>query len=71
MAVQTLHLKTSEQVMTKVMDFLNRLSKQGADIEIIDNKVYEYEKNLIDQSLRDIEEGRTYSIEEVEKRLSL
>ncbi len=32
-------------------------------------KEYIYEKRLIDQSLKDIKEGKTYSIDEVESEL--
>jgi hypothetical protein len=67
--MQTLHIKTNEQVITKIRDFIDDLSKQGAEIEVLDNKIYDYEKQLIDRSLKDIEEGKTYSIDDVEKEL--
>ena len=38
-------------------------------MEVLDNKRYNYEKRLIDQSLKDIKEGNTYSIDEVENEL--
>ncbi len=64
--MQTLHVKTNEQVMTKILDFINDLSRNGDEIEVLDNKEYTYEKRLIDQSLEDIKEGKTYSIDEIE-----
>ena len=67
--MQTLHIKTNEQVITKMLDFIDGLSKQGAEIEVLDDKIYDYEKQLIDRSLKDIEEGKTYSIDDVEKEL--
>jgi hypothetical protein len=67
--MQTLHIKTNEQVITKILDFIENLSKQGAEIEVLDNKIYDYEKQLIDRSLKDIEEGKTYAIDDVEKEL--
>ncbi len=67
--MQTLHIKTNEQVMTKILDFINNLSRQGDEIEVLENQIYSYEKHQIDQALQDIEEGKTYSLDEVEKEL--
>ena len=67
--MQTLRIKTNEQVMTKILDFIDNLSKQGDEIEVLDNQIYAYEKQQIDQALKDIEDGKTYSIDEVEKEL--
>jgi hypothetical protein len=67
--MQTLHIKTNEQVMTKILDFIDNLSRQGAEIEVLENQIYDYEKQQIDQALQDIEEGKTYSLDEVEKEL--
>lgn len=65
----TLHVRTNEQVMTKILTFIDSLSRKGEKIEVLDNKIYAYEKKHIDQALKDISEGKTYSIEEVEKEL--
>jgi hypothetical protein len=67
--MQTLRIKTNEQVMMKILDFIDNLSKQGDEIEVLDNQIYAYEKQQIDQALKDIEDGKTYSIDEVEKEL--
>ncbi|NIM16345.1 MAG: hypothetical protein GTO45_30480 [Candidatus Aminicenantes bacterium] len=67
--MQTLHVKTNEKVMTKILDFINTLSRQGDEIEVLDDKIYAYEKQQIDQSLQDIKEGKVYDIEEVEREL--
>lgn len=65
----TLHVKTNEKVMTKILTFLDTLSRKGDEIEVLDNNIYAYEKRYIDQSLEDIREGRTYSIADVEREL--
>lgn len=65
----TLHVKTNEQVMTKILTYLDSLSRKGDEIEVLDNKIYAYEKKHIDQALKDIREGRIYSIDEVEREL--
>ncbi len=67
--MQTLVVKTNDPVMTKILGFIEILSREGAQIEILDDHGYTYEKRLIDQSLADIEEGKTYSFEEVENEL--
>ena len=67
--MQTLCIQSNEQVMTRILDFIANLSKQGDDIEILDNQIYAYEKQKIDRALQDIEEGKTYSLDEVEKEL--
>jgi len=65
----TLHVKTNEQVMTKILTFLDTLSRKGDEIEVLDDNIYAYEKRYIDQALEDIREGRTYSIDDVEREL--
>lgn len=67
--MQTLHIQSNEQVMTRIVDFIDDLSRQGAEIEVIDDQLYVYEKHKIDQALQDIEEGKVYSVYEVEKEL--
>ena len=67
--MQTLHIKTNEQVMTKILDFIDNLSREGDEIEVLDNQIYAYEKQQIDRALKDIEDGKTYSIDDVEKEL--
>jgi hypothetical protein len=55
--------------MTKILTYLDSLSRKGDEIEVLNNKIYAYEKKHIDQALKDIREGRTYSIDEVEREL--
>ena len=67
--MQTLHLKTDEQVMTRILSFLDTLSKEGAEIDVLDNLSYKYEKIYIDKSIEDIKTGAVRSFEEVEAEL--
>ena len=64
-----IHVKTDEQAMTRILGFIDTLSKEGANVELLDNKIYAYEKKQIDRSLKDIEEGKIYTIDEVEREL--
>ncbi len=64
-----LHVKTDEQAMNKILGFIDTLSRDGAKIEVLDDKIYAFEKTHIDRALKDIEEGKIYSIDEVEQEL--
>ncbi len=65
----TLHLQASESVSEKILSFLESLSKQGEKIEIIDDAVYKFEKEGILKGLQQIEEGKTYTSDELLKEL--
>ena len=64
-----IHVKTDEQAMTRLLGFIDTLSRDGANIELLDDKIYTYEKTHIDRALKDIEEGKVYPIDEVEREL--
>jgi len=65
----TLHLQASESVSEKILSFLESLTKQGEKIEIIDDTVYKFEKEGILKGLQQIEEGKTYTSDELLKEL--
>ena len=65
----TIHLQASESVSEKILSFLESLSKQGEKIEIIDDAVYKFEKEGILKGLQQIEEGKTYTSDELLKEL--
>ncbi|MCP5050693.1 MAG: hypothetical protein GY940_26255 [bacterium] len=67
--MQTLVVKTNDLVMAKILGFIDTLSMEGAEIEVLDDQRYAYEKRLIDQSLAEINEGKTFSFDDVEKEL--
>jgi predicted metallo-beta-lactamase superfamily hydrolase len=67
--MQTIHVKANERMVARILDFINTLSKEGEEIEILDSKILAFEKYYIDRSLQDIEEGKVYPIEEVEEEL--
>ncbi|WP_027847754.1 hypothetical protein [Marinospirillum minutulum] len=67
--MQTLLLRANEQVIQKLMSSINKLAKEGNDIEILDNLVYEKEKKLVAIALEQVEKGEVFSHEEVWKEL--
>ena len=67
--MQTLHVRTNDQVMTKILTFIDDLSRKGDEIEVLDDQIYAYEKKYIDRALKDISEEKTYTLEEIEMEL--
>ena len=65
----TIHLQASESVSEKILSFLESLTKQGEKIEIIDDAVYKFEKEGILKGLQQIEEGNTYTSDELLEEL--
>ena len=66
----TLHLQASESVSQKILSFLESLTKQGEKIEIIDDAVYKFEKERILKGLKQIEDGKAYSSDELIEELN-
>ena len=66
----TLHLQASESVSQKILSFLESLTKQGEKVEIIDDAVYKFEKEGISRGLKQIEDGKAYSSDELIKELN-
>ena len=66
----TLHLNASESVSQKILSFLESLSKQGESIEIIDDRIYKFEKEGILKGLEQVENGDVVSSDELLEELS-
>ncbi len=64
-----LHISTDQVTTEKILGFLENLSRQGAQIELLDDVVLAREKMMIDKALREINEGRTYDLNSVEVEL--
>ena len=65
----TLHLNASESVSQKILFFLESLAKQGESVEIIDDSIYKFEKAGILKGLEQVENGNTYSSDELMEEL--
>jgi len=66
----TLHLNASESVSQKILSFLESLTKQGESVEIIDDSIYKFEKAGILKGLEQVENGNTYSSNELIEELN-
>lgn len=49
--MENIHLRISETATLKLMEFLNEISKDGEQIEILDDTLFRYEKNLIEKAI--------------------
>lgn len=55
--------------MRKLMESINRLAKDGNEIEILDNHLFEKESKMISTVLEQIGKGEVYSPEEIWQEL--
>ncbi len=67
--MQTLHIKANQSEIAKILSTINSPAQKGEEIELPDNKTFTYEKKEIDRALKDVEEGKLYTIDEVEREL--
>jgi hypothetical protein len=65
----TLHVNASESVSQKILSYLESLTKQGETVEIIDDKIYQYEKNGVLKGLEQMENEEFVSSNELLKEL--
>jgi len=65
----TLHINTTEVTADIILSYIETLSQKGEFIELIDNKVYNFEKKGIDQALLEEENHQYYSSDSVLKEL--
>lgn len=59
--MQTLHLRAENSTIEILMDFINNISKNGQEVEILDNTVFKEEQKMIFQAL--LEEQKNQTIE--------
>ena len=66
----TLHLSASESVSKKILLFLESLTKQGENVEIIDDSIYKFEKEGILKGIKQMENNEFSSSDELLKELN-
>lgn len=57
--MKTLHLQAENQVIDIIMQVINDIAKQGKNIEILDNDIYNFENNMINIALQDEKSNNT------------
>lgn len=56
--METLHLKADHQTIEQIMSVVNQASKDGHDIEVLDNTTFDMEKEMILKSLVEEQQGK-------------
>jgi hypothetical protein len=69
--MKTLHITTTETTANEILHFLETLSQKGKQIELIDDKLYQFEKKGIDEALLQEQAGEIYNAEAIHKELCL
>ena len=62
---RTLHINTSDGVANEILNFLETLTLKGKKLELIDHKIYNFEKQGIDEALQQEHRGETYTSDEL------
>lgn len=65
-----LHVNASESVSQKILSFLESLTKQGEFVEIIDDKIFQYEKRGILKGLSQIDDKEYISSDKLIEELN-
>ena len=67
--METLHLKADSQTIEQVMNVINQASKDGHDIEVLDNTTFDMEKEMILKSLVEEQQGKLVAHNTLWKKL--
>lgn len=63
--MQTLHLRAENSTIEILMDFINNISKNGREVEILDNTVFKEEQKMIFQALLEEQQKQTIKHDEL------
>jgi hypothetical protein len=58
--METLHVRAEHSTIELLMGVINKISKEGQKIEILDNTVYNQEQKMIFQALLEEQNGQTF-----------
>jgi len=67
--MQTLHLRAEESVIQKIMGLISQFSKNGADVELLDNVMFTAEQRMIEKALNEEKNGSLHKHEDIWKEL--
>jgi len=63
--VETLHIRATHQSIQLLLDSINQIAKDGNEIEILDNTLFEKEKEMIIKALIQEKSGQTFEHNDV------
>ena len=58
--METLHVRAEHSTIELLMGVINKISKEGQEIKILDNTVYNQEQKMIFQALLEEQNGQTF-----------
>ena len=67
--METLHLKADSQTIEQIMSVVNQASKDGHDIEVLDNTTFDMEKEMILKGLIAEQQGKVIDHDTLWKKL--
>ncbi|MDP3587822.1 MAG: hypothetical protein Q8R58_07215 [Sulfuricurvum sp.] len=65
--MQTLHLRAEESVIQKIMGLISQFSKNGAEVELLDNVMFDVEHGMIQKALNEEKQGMLHKHEDIWK----
>lgn len=63
--MQTLHVYSDDVNAQNILRYINELSSNGCEIEILDNKIFEFEQKSVRVALSQIKKNEIYTTDEV------
>jgi hypothetical protein len=63
--MEALHLRAQPDTINMIMNMINKVSKSGKEIEILDNVVYDKEQKMIFQALVDEKRSEIFEHDDV------
>ncbi len=63
--MKTLHINSSDAAASEILSFIQQLSLEGKQVELLDEHVYNYEKQSIDKALEQECAGEVFTSDEV------
>lgn len=63
--METLHVRADHNTIKALMDVINKMSRGGKDIEILDNTLYDQEQKMVLKSLIEEQQGETFEHDEI------
>jgi hypothetical protein len=63
--MEALHLRAQPDTINLIMNMINKVSKSGKEIEILDNVVYDKEQKMILQALVDEKRSEIFEHDDV------
>jgi len=68
--METLHVRAEYSTIELLMGVINKISKEGQEIEILDNTVYNQEQKMIFQALLEEQNGQIFEHDKLWNDLS-